>query len=82
MDKEKQLKELEQTNEFKGAAKALIYLMVQSMYIFTVLIGWAIFKVKFMLFLFVTSIPVLLVVLYYFGISYKELKDKVKKVSK
>lgn len=82
MSKEERLKELEQTDEFKGTTKALIYLMCQSMYSFTVLIGWVMFKVKFMLFLFVTSIPVLLVVLYYFGISYKELKDKVKKVSK
>lgn len=78
MSKEERLKELEKTDEFKKTVKALIYLMCQSMYSFTVLIGWVIFKVKFMLFLFVTSIPVLVFILIYFGISYKDLKRKLK----
>lgn len=78
MSKEERLKELEKTDEFKKTAKALIYLLCQSMYSFTVLIGWIIFKVKFMLFLFVTSIPVLVLILIYFGISYKDLKRKLK----
>lgn len=79
MSKEERLKELEKTDEFKKTVKALIYLMCQSMYSFTVLIGWLVFKVEFMLFLFITSVPVLLIVLIYFRINYKDLNKRIKK---
>ncbi|WP_288395441.1 hypothetical protein [uncultured Vagococcus sp.] len=79
MNKEERLKELEKTEEFEKTTKSLIYLMCQSMYSFTVLIGWLVFKVKFMLFLFITSVPVLLIVLIYFRINYKDLNKRVKK---